>query len=248
MWLGLTLLLLGYPKQASVRIGAGLRAARELSNPHTLAHALALACRYNSVLGGTEALHEAAEELAAVAAEHEFPFYSAAATIYRGWVLAGSHDVARGIEVLRAGLTAFVDLGAIALRPYVCAKIAVLSAAAGSARDCLDLLDEALDQVDRSGQRWCEPELYRSKGELLSRFSDTPDAESCLQRSLVAARRQQTRLWELRAACSLARLWRDQGKRNEARTLVMAIYRWFTEGFDAPDLKEAKALLDELRD
>jgi class 3 adenylate cyclase/predicted ATPase len=248
MWLGLALLLLGYPEQASARIGAGLRAARELSNPHTLAHALALACRYNSVLGETEALHRVAEELAAVAAEHEFPFYRAAATIYRGWVLAGSHDVARGIEVLRGGLAAFVDLGATALRPYVCARIAILSAAAGSARYGLDLLDEALEQVDHSGQRWCEAELYRSKGELLSRFSDTTNAESCLQRSLVTARRQHTKLWELRAACSLGRLWRNQGKRNEARTLLMPIYGWFTEGFDAPDLKETKALLDELRD
>jgi class 3 adenylate cyclase/predicted ATPase len=247
MWLGLTLLLLGYPDQASVRVGAGLRAARELSNPHTLAHALALACRYNSVLGETEALREATEEIAAVAAEHEFPFYRAVATIYRGWVLAGSHDMIRGIELLRAGMAAFADLGATALRPYVCARIAVLSAAAGSTRECLDLLDEALEQVDHSGQRWCEAELHRSKGELLSRLSDTPNAESCLLRSLVTARRQHARLWELRAACSLGRLWHSQGKRNDARNLLMPIYGWFTEGFDAPDLKEAKALLDELR-
>jgi len=248
MWLGLTLLLLGYPEQASMRIGAGLRAARELSNPHTLAHALALACRYNSVLGETAALHEATGELAAVAAEHEFPFYRAAATIYRGWVLAGSHDIARGIEVLRAGMAAFVDLGATALRPYVSARIAVLSAAAGATRDCLDLLDEALEEVDRSGQRWCEAELHRSKGELLSRFSDSSNAESCLQRSLVTARRQHAKLWELRAAYSLGRLWHNQGKRNDARNLLMPIYGWFTEGFDAPDLKETKALLDELHD
>jgi predicted ATPase len=247
MWLGLTLLLLGYPEQAAMRIGAGLRAARELSNPHTLAHALALACRYNSVLGEIEALHEANEELAGVAAEHEFPFYRAVATIYRGWVLAGSNDVARGIELLRSGMAAFAELGAIALRPYVCTRIAVLYAATGPIRECLDLLDEALEEIDRSGQRWCEAELHRAKGELLVRFSDTANAESCLQRSLVTARRQHTKLWELRAACSLGRLWRDQGKRNEARNLLMPIYGWFTEGFDTPDLKKSNALLDEWR-
>jgi predicted ATPase len=207
MWLGLTLLLLGYPGQASLRIGAGLREARELSNPHTLAHALALACRYHSVLGETLALDDATEELAALAAEHEFPFYVAVATIYRGWVLSEAHDIALGIDLLREGMAAFLDLGAAALRPYIWAKIAVLSAAAGEGRAGLDLLDEVLEQVE-SGQRWCEAELYRAKGELLSPLSDAAQAESCLRKSLVTAQRQHAKLWELRAACSLCRLWR----------------------------------------
>jgi predicted ATPase len=146
------------------------------------------------------------------------------------------------------GMEALLDLGAAALRPYFCTRLALVSAAANSAPECLELLDEALEQADRSGQRWCEAELYRSKGELLSRFFDTADAESCLRRSLAAARRQQNMLWELRTACSLGRLWRDQGRRGEARNLLAPIYGWFTEGFEAPDLKEAKALLDELRD
>jgi class 3 adenylate cyclase/predicted ATPase len=246
MWTALTLLLLGYPEQASVHAGAGLRVARELSNPHTLAHALALACRYHSALGETTALHQATEELAAFAAEHRFPFYGAAAQIYRGWVLSMAPDSARGIETLREGMAAFMDLGSIALRPYFSARIAVLSAAAGSARDGLDLLDQALEQVDQSGQRWCEAEIHRSKGELLSGVADAPQAESCLQRSLVTARRQGARLWELRAACSLGRLWRDQGRHNDARDLLGPIHGWFAEGFDTPDLKEAKALLDAL--
>jgi predicted ATPase len=248
MWLALTLLLLGYPEQASLQIGAGLRAARQLSNPHTLAHALALACRYYSALGETKALHHFTEELTALAAEHQFPFYIALATIYRGWVLAGAHDVSRGIEIMREGMAAFLDLGAAALRPYFWAKIAVVSAAAGSARDGLDLLDEALEQVDHSGQRWCEAELHRAKGELLSRSCDAPQAESWLERSLLTARRQHAKLAELRAAYCLARLWHDQGKGTEARDLLRPIHGWFTEGFDTPDLKEATALLDALRE
>jgi class 3 adenylate cyclase/predicted ATPase len=248
MWLGLTLLLLGHPEQATLQVGAGLRAARDLSNPHTLAHALALACRYHATLGDAKALDQATGELAALAAEHQFPFYVAVATIYRGWVLAGAHDVCRGIEIMREGMAAFLDLGAAALRPFFWAKIAVLSAAGGSARDGLELLDAALELVDHSGQRWCEAELHRSKGELLGRFSDTPQAESWLQRSLLTARRQHAKLGELRAACSLARLWRDQGKGNEAGDLLRPIYAWFTEGFDTPDLKEAKALLDALHE
>jgi class 3 adenylate cyclase/predicted ATPase len=247
MWLGLTLLLLGHPEQASLQIGTGLSAARELSNPHTLAHALALGCRYHSTLGDAKALHQATEELAALATEYQFPFYGAVATIYRGWVLAEAHDVSRGIETMQEGMAAFLDLGAAALRPYFWAKIAALSAAAGSARDGLDLLDEALEQVEHSGQRWCEAELHRSKGELLARFSEVTHAETWLRRSLATARGQQAKLGELRAACSLARLWRDQGKRNQARDLLRPIHGWFREGFDTPDLQDARALLDALR-
>jgi class 3 adenylate cyclase/predicted ATPase len=247
LWLALTLLLLGYPEQAALHAGAGVRAARALSNPHSLAHALALACRYHSILGATAALHQATEELAALAAEHRFPFYAAAGQIYRGWVLSAGPDVARGIEVLREGMATFMDLGSVALRPYFSARIAVLSAAAAaSARDGIGLLDEAQEQVDQSGQRWCEAELHRSRGVLLSAFPDARQAESCLQRSLATARRQGARLWELRAACSLGRLWRDQGKHDDARALLGPIHGGFAEGFDTPDLKEAKALLDAL--
>ena len=246
LWLALTLLLLGYPEQASRHAGAGLRAARRLSNPHTLAHALALACRYHSVSRDIVALRLASEELATLAAEHRFPFYAAAAQIYRGWVLATGDDVPRGVDILRAGMETFVDLGATALRPYFWARIAVLSAAAGSAHDGLVLLDNALAQVDQSGQRWCEAELLRSKGKLLARLSDAAGAESCLQRSLVIARQQHARLWELRAACSLARLWRDLGQHRDAEAVLGTAHGWFTEGFEAPDLRAARTLLTRL--
>jgi class 3 adenylate cyclase/predicted ATPase len=246
MWLGLTLLLLGYPEQASRRIGSGIQAARNLSNPHTVSHALALACRYHSALGDIEALDEAAEELARVATEHEFPFYVAAATIYRGWVLSARGDDRRGMSLMREGMTAFVDLGASALRPYVWGKIAVLAVAEGSLRDGLDLVDDGLRQVDDTGQRWCEAELYRQKGELLAGAPDAATAEASLREGLAVARRQEARLWELRAACSLGRLWRDQGRRDDARALLAPLYTWFGEGFGTPDLAAAKALLDQL--
>jgi predicted ATPase len=143
-------------------------------------------------------------------------------------------------------MATFMDLGSMSLRPYFSARIAVLSAAAGLAGDGIDLLDKAMEQVDQSGQRWCEAEIHRSKGELLAGSPDAPQAESCLQRSLATARRQGARLWELRAACSLGRLWRDQGKHDDARDLLRPIHGWFAEGFDTPDLKEARALLDAL--
>ena len=143
-------------------------------------------------------------------------------------------------------MAAFLDLGASALRPYIWARIAVLSAASGDIRAGLDLLDEALAQVDASGQRWCEALLYRAKGELLARLSEAAPAKSCLRQGLAAALRQNAKLCELRTACSLGRLWRDQGKRCDARDLLAPIYGWFAEGFDTPDLRDAKALLDAL--
>jgi predicted ATPase len=100
----------------------------------------------------------------------------------------------------------------------------------------------------RTGQRWFEAEVLRSAGEvsILSSSSDAAKAEADFQRALTVARQQQAKSWELRAAISLARLWRDQGKEQQARELLAPVYGWFTEGFDTRDLKEAKALLEEL--
>ena len=107
-------------------------------------------------------------------------------------------------------------------------------------------LDDALRIVETTGERWFEAELYRHKGQLLLRQGHAAAAEELYRTALGIAREQQAKLWELRAAASLARLWRDQGRRPEARDLLAPVYDWFTEGFDSPDLKEAKALLQEL--
>jgi predicted ATPase len=103
--------------------------------------------------------------------------------------------------------------------------------------------------IETTKERWCEADIHRMAGEI-ALMSPEPDAvkkaEAYLERALVVARAQQAKSWELRAAMSMARLWRDQGKRDEARALLAPVYGWFTEGFDTLDLKEAKALLDEL--
>jgi predicted ATPase len=110
----------------------------------------------------------------------------------------------------------------------------------------LTLLDDALQIVDRTGERWLAADLNRHKGQLLLRQGHSEAAEELYRKSLSIAQEQQARLWELRAAVNLARLGRDQGRRAEARDLLAPVYGWFTEGFDTPDLKEAKALLDQL--
>jgi predicted ATPase len=116
---------------------------------------------------------------------------------------------------------------------------------AGQAAEGLTLLGEALQIVERTGERWLEAELHRHKGQLLLRQGHPDAAEEFYWKALCIAREQKAKLWELRAAPSLAGLRNDQGRRAEARDLLAPVYEWFTEGFDTPDLKEAKALLDE---
>jgi len=111
----------------------------------------------------------------------------------------------------------------------------------------LTLLNDALQIVERTGERWFSAELNRHKGQLLLREGQTEAAEELYRKALSIAEEQEAKLWELRAAVSLAQLRRNQGRRAEARDLLAPVYGWFTEGFDTPDLKEAKALLDELR-
>ena len=148
---------------------------------------------------------------------------------------------------MRQGLAARRATGAgITLAEYP-ARLGEAYGRIGQAEEGLRLLAEALAVVDK-GDRWYEAELNRIKGELLLQQAvpDAPQAEACFQQALVVARRQQARSWELRAAMSLSRLWQQQGKRAEAPELLAPIYGWFTEGFDTPDLQEARALLDAL--
>jgi predicted ATPase len=146
---------------------------------------------------------------------------------------------------MHRGLAAKQATGAQLKVPYY---LGLIAGQADRAADALPLLAEALARVERTGERWFEAELYRLRGEVLRRLCDDQpaDAEASLLQSWEIARAQQAKAWELRAATSLARLWRDRGKRAEARELLAPIYGWFTEGFETPDLKEAKALLDEL--
>ena len=130
--------------------------------------------------------------------------------------------------------------------PHFVALLASACEIAGQVEEALTLLDDALQIVERTRERWFLAELNRQKSQLLLRQEHTEAAEELYRKALGIAEEQEAKLWELRAAASLARLSRDQGRRVEARDLLAPIYGWFTEGFDTPDLKEAKALLDEL--
>ena len=207
---------------------------------------LAIGARLLSLVGDNAALDERADQLVAVATEQGFPFWRALGTIYRGWVKVKNGDVAEGISLLRSGSTAYRATGAEMWMPHYIALLAGACEIAGQVEEAVTLLDDALQIVERTGERWFAAELNRHKGQLLLRQGHPEAAEELYRKALSIAEEQEAKLWELRAAVSLARLRRDQGRHAEARDLLAPVYGWFTEGFDTPDLKEAKALLDEL--
>src|SRR6478735_761098 len=150
------------------------------------------------------------------------------------------------MTLLRSGSTAYRASGAELFVPHYFALLAAACEIAGQAEEGLTLLDDASQIVERTGERWFAAELNRHKGQLLLGQGHPEAAEELYRRALSIAQEQEAKMWELRAAASLAWLRRDQGHQAEARDLLAPIYGWFTEGFDTPDLKEAKALLDDL--
>jgi predicted ATPase len=244
-FLGLVLFYLGFPDRAMVRSSAAIAEARRLTHLPSLAACLALGNVLPSLDGDDATLHERAEQLIEVATEQGFPLWRAQGAIFRGYVKVRNGNVAEGISLLRSGLSAYRATGSQAWIPHFNALLASAYAIAGQTEESLTLLDDALQIVERTGERWLEAELNRHKGHLLLRQGHTEAAEELYRNALSTAQKQEAKLWELRAAASLAQLWRDQGRRAEARDLLVPVYGWFTEGFDTRDLKNAKALLDQ---
>ena len=231
-YLGIVLFCLGFPDQALAQSNAAIAEARRLAHPPSLAVSLAIGAMLLSLVGDNAALDERADQLVAVATEQGFPFWRAQGTIYRGWVKVKNGDVAEGISLLRSGSTAYRATGAELWMPHYIALLAGACEIAGQIEEAVTLLDDALQIVERTGERWFAAELNRHKGQLLLRQGHSEAAEELYRKALSIAEEQEAKLWELRAAASLARLRRDQGRRAEARDLLAPVYGWFTEGFD----------------
>ena len=244
--LGIVLFCLGFPDQALAQSNKAIAEARRLPHPPTLAMSLGIDALLLSIIGDDIGLEQRADGLVAVATDQGFPFYRATGAIFRGWVKAKNADVTEGLSLLRAGSSAYCATGATAWMPLYIALLAGACEIAGQIEEGAARLDQALQLVERTGERWFAAELDRQRGRLLLRQGHPEAAEELYRKALGIAREQEAKLWELRAAASLARLWRDQGRRAAARDLLAPVYGWFTEGFATPDLKEAKALLDEL--
>ena len=244
--LGIALFCLGFADRALVQIDAAIAEALTLAHPPSLAASLAQGCRLLSLGGDNEAMDERAGQLIAVATEHGFPLYRALGTIYRGWGKARTGDVAEGISLLRSGSSAYSATGAETRISYHIALLAKACEIAGEVEEALSLLDQALEITERLGERWFAPELYRYKGQSMLHLGHSKAAEELYRKALTIAEEQDAKLWQLRASFSLARLARDSGRYSEAHDILAPVYGWFTEGFDTQDLREAKALLDEL--
>jgi predicted ATPase len=245
-WLGLVLLCLGFPEQALARSRAAVGEARRLAHPPSLASSLSIGTRVLSLIGDDATLDAWAGQLAAVATEHSYPHWRGEGTAFRGWVNVKNGAVAEGISLLRDGIAAYRATGAELYIPHHLALLARARGIAAQFDEAMSLLDDALQIVERTGERWLAAELYRQKGELELRQGCSAAAEEQYRQALSIARQQGARLWELRAAVSLARLRRDHDRHSAARELLAPIHGWFTEGFDTPDLKEARGLLDLL--
>jgi predicted ATPase len=217
-----------------------------LAHPPSLAAGLAVGSLLLLLSGDKAALDMLADQLIAVATEQGFPRWHAQGTICRGWVKVMNGDVAEGTSLLRSGSRAYRATGSASWMPHYFALLARACEMAGQIEEGVSFLDDASAVVEQTGERLVKAELNRHKGRLLLRQGNAEAAEELYRKALSIAREQQAKLWELRAAASLARLRRDQGRHAEARRLLAPVYGWFTEGFATPDLKEAKALLDEL--
>jgi class 3 adenylate cyclase/predicted ATPase len=246
-YLGIVLFCLGFPDQGLAHSRAAIAETRRLAHPPSLALILAFGVILLSFVRDNAALDQLVDELVAVATDQGFPFYRALGTIYRGWVKVKNGDVTEGLSLLHRGSSAHRATGTELWAPYHIALLARACKITGQTEESLTLLDDALQIVERTGERLLKAELYRHKGRLLLQQGHSGAAEELYRKALSIAEEQDAKLWELRAAMSLARLRRDQGRRAEARSLLAPVYGWFTEGFDTADLKEAKALLDELR-
>ena len=155
-------------------------------------------------------------------------------------------QVQEGIAQMREGMAALQSVGVRCYLPGTLCTLAEAQAKAGHPGEGLTTLAEVLALVEGTDERHWEAELYRLRAELLLTQGDETGAEASFHRAIEVARRQSARSWELRATVSLCRLWQGQGRMDEARQMLAEIYGWFTEGFDTPDLLEARALLDEL--
>ena len=244
----LILLWRGEIDQAIARSRAAFAAAQELGDAYTLSHVFHLNCWLNQHLGDSTTVRERAEAAMKLTAEHGFSLWEVCAAFWYGWALAAAGEVTAGSAQMRSAIAANKGLGVVNQIPFLLGLLADICTQAGDPTEARDLLTEALGIVDRTQERWFEAELHRLRAEALlaSSPSDSAEAEASLRHALAVARDQEARFWELRVATSLARLWRDQGKRTDARDLLAPIYGCFTEGFDTRDLKEAAALLAEL--
>ena len=240
--------MLGYPEAALADVEHARNDAREIAQAATLMYVRHVTLVTLLHCGSYATAKPFVDELVALAEEKGASYWKADGMLMGGCLLTLSGKPSEAVQMISAGIAAYRSTGATMWLSWYLSHLAVAHAELGQLEDAWRCIDEAMTTVETTKERWCEPEVDRIAGEIALK-SPQPNAakvEAYFKRALAVARAQQAKSWELRAAMSLARLWRDRGKRNEARELLAPVYGWFTEGFDTLDLKKAKSLLDAL--
>ncbi len=247
-WKSLAFWLLGYPQAALADTEHALKVAREIGHSATLMYVLNFSAWTHIHCGNYAAANALVDEFSALKDQTGSLFWAAWAMMQRGCLLALTGKASDAVQTITAGVTAMRSTGTTMWMPMWLSYLTRADAEIGQFDDAKHCIGEAMAAVETAKERWCEAEVNRIAGEiaLLSPEPDVAKAEAYFERALAVARKQQARSWELRAATSMARLWHDRGKWNEARKLLTPVYGWFSEGFDTRDLKEAKDLLGAL--
>jgi predicted ATPase len=240
--------MLGYPEAALADTSHALRDAREIGQAATLMYALVHASLVHIQCGNYPTASAEADELVALADEKGALFWKALGMSVQGCILTLTCKASDAVQLIISGITALQSTGSTLWMPLHLSYLARAYAELGQSDNALRCTGEGITAAETAKERWHEADIHRIAGEitLLSQKPSAAKAEAYFERALSVARLQQAKSWELRAAMSMARLWRDQGKWNEAGALLAPVYGWFSEGFDTRDLKEAKDLLREL--
>jgi len=247
-WRSLAFWLLGYPEAALADTEHALAVAREIGHSATLMYVLNFSAWTHIHCGNYAAATALIDEFSALKDQTGSLFWAAWGMMQRGCVLALTDKVSDAVQTITSGVTAMRSTGTTMWMPLWLSYLARANAEIGQFDAATRYIGETMTAVEMAKESWCEAEVHRLAGEiaLLSPERDAAKAEAYFERALGVARAQQAKSWELRAAMSMARLWRDQGKWQQARDLLVPVYGWFTEGFDTRDLKEAKVLLHTL--
>jgi predicted ATPase len=238
---------LGDVRHAAYQIDESLRVAAKGGHVPTLAYAHAVAAVFAGIHRNPGPVAQHAETVLALARKHVLPQFVAIGTSLLGWAHWSSGS-RHGEGEMRDGLALMHAGGVRTFETFFGILLAELESSSGQTEASFATLNAQLALIEQTGQRSFEADAHRLRGELMFKLKppDVVAAEHAFTKSIMIARNQQTPMFELRAATSMARLWRDQGKRDEARELLAPVYGWFTEGCDTLDLKQAKALLEEL--
>jgi predicted ATPase len=239
---------LGYPTAALADADHALKDAREIGHAASLMFALAVTSWTLIQCANYATANIQLDEVIGLADEKGALYWKAQGMLEQGWLFALTGKASDAVHKITSSLAEWRSTGSTLLMPFNLSCLARAYAELGKFDDAWRRIGEAMTTMETSQERLWQAEIHRMAGEiaLLAPEPDAAKAEAYFERALEVARGQQAKSWELRAAMRMARLWRDQGKRNAARELLAPIYGWFTEGFDTLDLKEAKALLGEL--